>query len=110
MTTIVAKGNTEYLSVSGTAANVAFAPSLSNTFRISNTSLTGDVFVGVYNSATVAANIVVPTAGSPYPGVVRIGPGASETIGGNFGAQNTATIYVAAVSGTSADIYITPVA
>lgn len=108
MTTIIAIGNTEALSTGPTAANVSFSPSVGNTFRVSNIGTTNEVFVGVYNSAAVAANIAVPTAGSPYPGLVHIGPAQSQIIGGNFGSQNTSTIYVAAIGIGLGDIYITP--
>ena len=109
MSTITALGVTQYLGVTTNAANVAFAPSTTNTFRIVNTSPTATLFVGVYNDATVAANIASPKSGGPYPGVVAIAPLWYETISGNFGAQNQNTIYVAAVGTGTIDTFITPV-
>ena len=110
MSTIIPLGNTTYLSASSTASNVAYAPTLTNTFRVVNTSASATVFVGVYNNAVTANSIVNPKNGGAYPGVVAIAPLWYETISGNFGFQNNNTIYVACVATGSVDVFITPVA
>jgi hypothetical protein len=105
----IALGTSTALTATSTASNVAYAPSITNTFSIVNGSTTVPVFVGIYNSATVAANLVVPTTGNSYPGVVAIPPSSSQVVSGNFGAQNTNTIYIAAVASSSTTVYVTPV-
>jgi hypothetical protein len=109
MSGIVALGQTQVLSLSTNAANVAMPASITKTFRVVNTAATGIAYVAVYNSATTAANIAKPTANNPCPGVVAITPGWPETISGNFGAQSEDTIYVAGISNGNLDIIITPV-
>ena len=109
MSTVTALGQTQYLSVTTSSATVAFAPSITNTFRVVNTSPTATLFVGVYNDATQAAGIVNPKSGGAYPGVVAIAPLWYETISGNFGSHNTNTIYVAAIGTGTIDTFITPV-
>jgi hypothetical protein len=109
MSTITALGLTQYVNASSSPANVAFAPSITNTFRVVNTSPSATLFVGVYNDPTVAANIASPKSSGPYPGVVAIAPLWYETISGNFGVQNTNPIYVACVATGSIDAFITPV-
>ena len=127
MSTIIPLGNTTYLSASSTASNVAYAPTTAATTSAStstrastitsigtssniNTSASATVFVGVYNNAITANNLVNPKNGGAYPGVVAIAPLWYETISGNFGFQNNNTIYVACVATGSVDVFITPVA
>lgn len=110
MTTIVSKGDTQYMSVGSVVSPITFAPSITNTFRITNTSGSDMLFVGVFNDANVAAAMTIPSAFTSSPGVVAIAPRTSEFVGGNFGAQNTETIYIAALTGGSVEAYVTPVA
>jgi hypothetical protein len=109
MSGIVPVGNTQYIGASTTPANVTYSPNISNTFRFINTSATATIFVAVYNSQTQANAFVKPTAGASVPGVVSIAPGWFETVSGNFGAQNTNTVYCCAVGTGSVDVYVTPV-
>jgi hypothetical protein len=113
MAGIVPVGQTQYISINGTTAgNVTYGPNISNTFRIVNQSTTTTLYAAVYNDPTLAANFVKPSsANQSIPGVVSIAPGWPENVSGNFGAQNTNTVYVcvvAAASGTF-DCIITPV-
>ena len=106
---IVPLGSSTIINASSSAANVSYSPNLTNTFRFVNVG-SGTVYVGVFNDPTVAANIAVPSAGSPSPGVVGIPTGWFEIVSGNFGAQNQNTIYCAAITSTgSCPVVITPV-
>lgn len=105
----IAIGTSTALTATSTASNVAYAPTITNTFCIVNGSASEPVFVGIYNSPTVAANLVIPSTGNSYPSVVAIPPSSSQVVSGNFGAQNTNTIYIAAVATSSATVYVTPV-
>ena len=109
---IVPVGNSQFLNASATPSYVTYGPNISNTFRIANTDNTLTLYVAVYNSKTQADAFVKPTSGNPnVPGCVVITPGWNEVVSGNFGAQNTNTIYVcvvAAASGTF-DCVVTPV-
>ena len=111
MAGIVPVGNSQYLAVSTSPANVTYGPNISNTFRFVNESATATVYVAVYNSQTQANAFVKPTAGSSVPGCVAIAPGWNENVSGNFGAQNTNTIYVCIVAAASGsfDCVVTPV-
>ena len=113
MAGIVPVGNSQYISINGTTAgNVTYGPNISNTFRIVNQSLTTSLYAAVYNNAAQAAAFAKPAAlNQSVPGVVAIAPGWPEVVSGNFGAQNTNTVYVCVVAAASGsfDCIITPV-
>jgi hypothetical protein len=106
---IVPVGQSQYASVSTTPSYVTYGPTISNTFRFVNESATTTLYVAVYNSQTQANAFVKPTAGSSIPGVVAIAPGWQENVSGNFGAQNTNTVYCCVVAGGSFNALVTPV-
>ena len=110
MSGVTPLGNSYYVTASTTAANIAIGPNISNTFRITNLG-TSAAYVAVYNSATQATAFVKPGASNPIvPGAVAINAGWPENVAGNFGAQNTNTIYVCYASdGSSNALVITPV-
>ena len=113
MSGIVPVGNSQYISVNGTTAgNVQYAPTVSNTFRIVNQATTATLYAAVYNSQTQASAFAKPGASNQsVPGVIAIAPGWSENISGNFGAQNTNTVYVCVCASASGsfDCIITPI-
>jgi hypothetical protein len=113
MSGIVPVGNSQYISVNGTTAgNVTYGPNVSNTFRIVNQATTSTLYAAVYNNAAQATAFAKPAAGNPtVPGLIAIAPGWSENISGNFGAQNTNTVYVCVVASVSGsfDCIITPI-
>ena len=92
----VAVSTSQLLAATSTSANVTFAASTSGSFRVTNADGSDYVFVTINNSDVAA---VAPTAGTPANGIA-IAPNSTEIIGGNFGAANTSTIYVAAVCPT----------
>ena len=109
MSGIVPVGSSQYLAVSTSPNSLTYGPNVSNTFRFVNESATATIYVAVYNSQTQANAFVKPTAGTSVPGCVAIAPGWQETVSGNFGAQNTNTIYCCAVSTGSFNVLVTPV-
>lgn len=107
---IVPIGNSQYLAVSTSPAYTTYGPNISNTFRVVNQSATETLYVAVYNNQDSANAFVKPGPGATsVPGVVSIAPGWPEIVSGNFGAQNTDTVYVCAVSTGSFGAVITPV-
>ena len=109
MSGVTPLGNSYYVTASTTAGNITIGPNISNTFRISNLG-TSAAYVAVYNSATQAAAFVKPGAGNPIvPGAVAINAGWPENVAGNFGAQNTNTVYCCAVSTGNFNVLVTPV-
>ena len=106
---IVPIGQSQYINVSPTGGNVTYGPNISNTFRFVNESSTSTMYVAVYNDATLAAAFAKPSAGNPVPGVVAVAPGWQECVSGNFGAQNTNTIYCCAASSGTFGALVTPV-
>ena len=105
---IVPVGNSQYIQASATPANVTYGPNISNTFRIVNQDNSMTLYAAVYNDATLASSFAKPSGtNKTVPGVVAIAPGWNETVSGNFGAQNTNTIYCCAVNG--AGVIVTPV-
>ena len=113
MAGIVPVGNSQYISVNGTTAgNVTYPPTISNTFRIVNQATTSTLYAAVYNDSAKATAFAKPGSGNQsVPGIIAIAPGWSENISGNFGAQNTNTIYVCVVASASGsfDCIVTPV-
>jgi hypothetical protein len=113
MAGIVPVGNSQYISINGTTAgNVTYGPNISNTFRIVNQATTTTIYAAVYNNSTQANAFAKPSGTNlSVPGVVAIAPGWSEVVSGNFGAQNTSTIYVCLVANASGaiDCIVTPV-
>jgi hypothetical protein len=110
---VIALGNTQYVGITGTTpVQVTFTPNISNTFRIVNQSLTDTLYVAVYNSSTLASAFALPNGLNPsVPGLVAIAPDSNENVSGNFGAQNTNTIYVCLVADASDsfDCVVTPI-
>ena len=109
---IVPVGNSQYIQASATAANVSYGPNISNTFRIVNQDNSMTLYAAVYNDAALASSFAKPSSRNKnVPGVVAIAPGWNENVSGNFGAQNTNTIYVCVVTSSSGtvDCVITPV-
>jgi hypothetical protein len=110
---IIAVGSGQYCQLNGTTPVVtSYTPNTSNTFSIINESTTITIYAAIYNSETLANAFVRPSStNTTVVGAVGIPPSTSLNLSGNFGAQNTNTIYICVVgqAADTSDCVITPI-